>query len=190
MGMPEILFVDDEEPILRAIRRDLKGEPYVIHTTPSPEEALKILEREKISVIVSDHRMPKMTGIEMLIEAKQHYPDIVRVVLSGQADLPMVIKAINQGSVFQFLTKPWEQQELRDAIRGIVQHVQTVERLKNEVAALPGGVTPETMSVLERSHPGISQLRRTSTGAIEIDPNDPSLAMLDLIRPGAEPEAI
>lgn len=108
-----LLFVDDEENVLNAMKRLFRRENYRIFLANGAEEALKILEKEKIQLIVSDHRMPVMTGAEMLIKVKQLYPDIIRIMLTGYADVNAIMGAVNEGAVYKFITKPWNDEDLR-----------------------------------------------------------------------------
>ncbi|ROR32716.1 response regulator [Inmirania thermothiophila] len=108
-----LLLVDDEENILRALRRVFRRDGYRILATTSPREALGWLEREPVGVIVSDQRMPEMSGVQFLSEVRERHPDTVRIVLSGYTELEAVTEAINRGAVYKFLTKPWDDELLR-----------------------------------------------------------------------------
>ncbi|MEP7183301.1 MAG: EAL domain-containing protein [Betaproteobacteria bacterium] len=113
-----LLLVDDEESNLRALRRVLRRDGYDIHIATSAQQALGILAHTEISVIVSDQRMPGMSGTELLARAKTLYPATVRIMLSGFTDLTMMTAAINEGAIYKVLTKPWEDEGLREDIRG------------------------------------------------------------------------
>lgn len=117
-----ILLVDDEENILSALRRLLRRDGYRILTAGSGAEGLQILAREPVDVIVSDQRMPNMTGTDFLKQAKDGWPHTVRIVLSGYTDLGSVTEAINDGAAYKFLTKPWDDDILRLAIREAFAH--------------------------------------------------------------------
>jgi EAL domain-containing protein (putative c-di-GMP-specific phosphodiesterase class I)/FixJ family two-component response regulator len=108
-----VLLVDDEENILASLRRLLRRDGYRILTATSAAEGLLQLAGHEVDVIVSDQRMPHMTGVEFLRRAKQLYPDTVRIVLSGYTELESITAAINEGAIYKFLTKPWEDQLLR-----------------------------------------------------------------------------
>ncbi|HEC12682.1 MAG TPA: response regulator [Acidiferrobacteraceae bacterium] len=112
-----LLLVDDEENILKALGRLLRRDGYRILTASSGREGLALLEHHKVGVIVSDQRMPQMTGSEFLFQVKERYPDTVRIVLSGYTELKSVTDAINRGAIYKFLTKPWDDQLLRDNIK-------------------------------------------------------------------------
>ncbi|MBC7917252.1 MAG: EAL domain-containing protein [Rhodoferax sp.] len=111
-----LLLVDDEESILLALKRLLRREGYRILTANSGSEGLELLAKNDVDVIVSDQRMPNMTGEEFLRLAKELYPETVRMVLSGYADMQSITNAINQGAIYKFLSKPWEDQALKENI--------------------------------------------------------------------------
>lgn len=112
-----LLLVDDEWPILNALKRTLRPEGYHILQANSASEALEMLARHPIGVIVCDNRMPGMTGIELLRQMKTRYPQISRIMLSGYTDLTSLSSAVNAGEILRFLTKPWDDQELKAAIQ-------------------------------------------------------------------------
>ena len=106
-----ILFVDDDEKILKSLQRGFMDEPYKTYCATSGKEALKILERQEVHVLVTDMRMPEMSGVELLRIVKEKYPHIVRLVLSGYTQVGTLLTAINQGEIFKFITKPWKLEE-------------------------------------------------------------------------------
>ncbi len=108
-----LLFVDHEENVLNALRRIFLEENYHILTAQSAAEALEILEGNEVHLIVSDHRMPLMTGAELLKKVKDRWPDIIRIMLTGYADVQSIMGAVNEGAVYKFITKPWHDEDLR-----------------------------------------------------------------------------
>ena len=108
-----LLLVDDEQNIQSALRRALKRDGYTIHCAGSGADALAVLASHKIHVILSDQRMPGMSGSELFGEVSQRFPETIRIVLSGYADFSAVSDAINQGAIYKFLTKPWSDSLLR-----------------------------------------------------------------------------
>ncbi len=116
------LFVDDEEKILRSLRRGLREEPYKTFFASSGKEALIILQQEPVHVLVTDMRMPEMDGLELLKIVKTEHPYIIRMVLSGYTDMDTTLAAINEGEIFRFIAKPWELEgELKTAIRQAIE---------------------------------------------------------------------
>jgi DNA-binding NtrC family response regulator len=116
-----LLLVDDEEYVLSALKRALRRDGYRILTAPSGVEGLDLLAHTRVSVIVSDQRMPGMSGIEFLRRVASTCPDTIRIILSGDRDFAMFAKAVDDGVIYKFLTKPWEAEALRDEIRGAFQ---------------------------------------------------------------------
>lgn len=112
-----ILLVDDEQNILHAIKRLLRKENYELHTAVSGEEALAFLGNNQVDVIISDHRMTGISGIELLERAKEICPLSVRIILSGYADFNTITDAINRGYIYKFILKPWNDEEFKTAIR-------------------------------------------------------------------------
>jgi FixJ family two-component response regulator len=125
---PTLLLVDDEENILSALKRLLRREGYRILTSATPEGGLAILDGEPVDVVVSDQRMPSMSGTEFLRRVKTRHPDTVRLVLSGYTELQSVTDAINEGAIYKFLTKPWDDELLVANIREAFQR----HAMKNE----------------------------------------------------------
>ena len=103
-----LLLVDDEENITSALVRLLRRDGYNILRANSGEAGLALLAQNEVGVIISDQRMPEMSGVEFLSKVRERYPDTVRIVLSGYTELNSVTDAINRGAVYKFLTKPWE----------------------------------------------------------------------------------
>ena len=112
-----LLLVDDEENVLRALVRLFRRDGYRIHTASRVEDAFELLAREPVQVIVSDQRMPGTSGTEFLSQVKEMYPHTMRLVLSGYTDLATVTDAINRGAIYRFLTKPWDDEELRRQVQ-------------------------------------------------------------------------
>jgi diguanylate cyclase (GGDEF)-like protein len=119
---PTLLLVDDEPSILSSLRRLLRNEGYRILTASSGTEGLQVLAEHAVDVIVSDQRMPGMTGVEFLRTVRQLYPDTVRIVLSGFTELQTVTDAVNAGAIYKFLTKPWDDEQLRGHIQEAFQY--------------------------------------------------------------------
>ncbi|GAB4256908.1 MAG: two-component system response regulator [Deferrisomatales bacterium] len=111
-----LLFVDDEENILKALRRLFHRTGHEILLAPGGEQALELLRSRPVSVIVSDQRMPGMSGAELLERARQLRPEAVRIMLTGYSDIHAAMQAINDGQVYRFLTKPWDDQALLDTV--------------------------------------------------------------------------
>ena len=113
MQSGSILFVDDDEKIIRALQRALRNAPYACHFANSSQEAFEILQTTEIHVIVSDLNMPDIGGLELLAQVRRQYPDIIRLVLSGSSNSRSIISAINQGHIYRYILKPWDDKELK-----------------------------------------------------------------------------
>ena len=124
MSEHTVLCVDDEVHILNSLKRMLRKEDYTVLTGCGGQEGLDVLEKQSVHLVISDQRMPGMMGIEFLQKVKELYPDTVRVVLSGYADVAVVVESINKGEIYRFLTKPWNDDELKAAIGQCLAHYQ------------------------------------------------------------------
>lgn len=107
-----LLLVDDEENILSSLARLFRKSGYIILRANSAKEGIEIVKEHPVGVIVSDQRMPGMTGVEFLSNVKLTHPDTIRIILSGYSDIKSITDSINEGSVYKFLTKPWDDELL------------------------------------------------------------------------------
>lgn len=131
-----LLLVDDEESILASLNRTLRRDGYQIFTANSAQQGFEVLAKHPVGVIVSDHRMPEMTGTEFLSKVKNTHPGTVRMVLSGYADLQFIADAINRGAIYKFLTKPWEDDLLRANVQEAFERAEIAEEKANLTAQL------------------------------------------------------
>lgn len=111
-ALPVVLVVDDEPGILSSLRRLLRGPRYEVLTVQSGEAALDLLAAREVDVIVSDMRMPQISGTDLLARAQALYPDTMRILLTGYSEIDSVVRAINEGGVYRYLNKPWDDQDL------------------------------------------------------------------------------
>jgi two-component system, NtrC family, sensor kinase len=126
--MVKILFVDDEPNVLNAIKRILVDDDYEIYTAGSATEGVAIMKDNKVQVVVSDYRMPDINGIEFLREVNEHWPETVRIVLSGYADIASIVAAVNEGQIYKFIPKPWNDDELRITIANAAERYALFRR--------------------------------------------------------------
>jgi len=112
----KLLIVDDEKNIISALKRLFRREDIEIFTALSGKSGLEILEETKIGVILSDQMMPEMTGVDFLSQAREIQPDTIRIVLSGYTDLKTIVDSINKGSIWRYLTKPWDDELIRSSV--------------------------------------------------------------------------
>ena len=127
-----ILCVDDEEEILKSLKRTLRKESFNVLTAVGGREGLSVLEQHEVQLVISDQRMPEMTGTEFLEEVKQLYPDIVRVILSGYTDINCMLDAINKGEIYRFTTKPWNEDELKKTIYQGIEQYELLNNLRQQ----------------------------------------------------------
>lgn len=127
----KVLYVDDEQNNLiafkAAFRRDFK-----VFTADSADKARPIVKENELDVIITDQRMPKETGVEFLVSILDDYPDPIRILLTGYSDIEAVIDAINKGQIYRYITKPWNEEDLRNTIVNAAE----VHRLRKQNAVL------------------------------------------------------
>ena len=137
MDKRSILLVDDDRGNLVVLEAFLLDD-YKIRIADSGPQAISILDQEEFDIIISDQRMPGMTGVEMLTMARKKYPDTIRIILSAYSDSAAMLEAINEGNVYRFLIKPWDPTELSVVIRQALDHRDTIlanKRLLEELSA-------------------------------------------------------
>jgi DNA-binding NtrC family response regulator len=142
-----ILVVDDEPEILFSLRALLRHD-FDVHTAESGAEALAVIARQPIHVVMTDQRMPELTGVELLTRVMGEWPDAIRMVFTGYADIKAVIDAINQGHIFRYVTKPWDPDELLSVLRQAGEEYDRIaaqQRLLVEVREYQA----QTLSVVE-----------------------------------------
>ena len=107
-----VLFVDDEINILKAVKRLLRNEPWEVQCASRPQEALELLHTQTVQVVVSDQRMPEMSGVDLLAAVRERHPDVVRMMLTGYTEMNVAVEAINHGEIYR-LNKALERRELK-----------------------------------------------------------------------------
>ena len=144
-----LLLVDDEQNIISSLCRLLRRDGFRILTANSGAEALQQLAANKVDVILSDQRMPGMTGVELLRRAKELYPETVRMSLSGYTEIQSITDAVNEGSVYKFLTKPWDDEQLRGHVNAAFRHKGLADE-NRELSAQLRSANRELAAVNER----------------------------------------
>lgn len=157
-----ILLVDDEANVLSALTRALIDDPYEILTASGGCQALEIMEGKTIKAIISDERMAGMQGSELLAEVKRRSPHTVRILLTGNATLEAAMRAVNEGEIYRFFTKPWDDTQLRFALLSAIEKYD----LEAENRRLLATVRQQSleMKVLEKRYPGISRVDKDGSG--------------------------
>ena len=159
-----ILLVDDEPNVLSALRRELADEPYGIVTALNGEEALNLVAAQTFKVIISDERMPGMDGASFLEAAKEIAPASVRMMLTGHASIDATMRAVNNGEIYRFFTKPWNSHELKQSIKSAIERFDLEDENRRLLKVVKR--QSQELRALETNHPGIGRLRKDKEGAV------------------------
>jgi response regulator RpfG family c-di-GMP phosphodiesterase len=124
----KLLLVDDEDNILRSLKRVLRKEPYELVTAASGDEALTLMEEQRFDLVISDARMPGMDGPTLLANIRKRFPWCIRILLTGYADINSTVSAINEGQIYRYISKPWDDDELRLILRQALAFQQSERR--------------------------------------------------------------
>lgn len=179
-----IMLVDDEDSVLKALVRLLRAVPcgdgnkvyrLEVETFGSPQLALERAEHTTFDLILTDYRMPKMDGVELLRRIKAIQPDAVRLILSGYADLNALVRAINEVQIYRFIAKPWNDYELVATIAQALAHRELLlenRQLADQARLERGQLTREEIEArrLESMEPGITQVNWGPDGSVILDP--------------------
>ncbi len=184
-----VLILDDEEYVLKLANREFRDESYGYIATTDPDEAMAILADKNIKVVISDQRMPKMTGIEFLAQVKEKYPDTVRILFSGYQDIQVTEAAINVGQVYRYVTKPWEPGALRPVVQQSLDCYDLVDENKGLMEFL--GSKNRELEALNNGLEGMVKRQKQFTSIVSHELRTPLASInsnLDLVlmeTPGA-----
>ncbi len=170
MEKSKLLLVDDEPNLTSALVRSLDRSQFEIFTADSAQKGLMILAGNEIDVVVSDERMPGMTGSQFLSEVRKQWPNTIRMILSGQADLEAAVRAINEGEVYRFLLKPCHPKELQMTILQGLQHKKLVAQSRKLL--MEHQKTMNLLETLEKDNPGITKVEMDDDGVINMEAYD------------------
>jgi putative nucleotidyltransferase with HDIG domain len=176
-----VLFVDDEVNILKALQRLLRNEPIDVLTASNPSEAFELIERAGPQVIVSDQRMPDMSGVDFLSSVRDRHNDVVRMMLTGYTDMTIAVEAINKGEIYRLITKPWNDEELKATLRQAFDHYD----LKAEIKRL-NSVTREQNFKLQDMNKNLEEKVRERTKQLDGKNTELRTAYIQTIRALAE----
>lgn len=164
-----ILYVDDEESNLRIFKTAFKRK-YTVHTATSGQEAIDILKEHPIHILITDYKMPQMSGVELLEYTVERYPNLIRMVLTGFADIEAIVRAVNKSGIYQYITKPWDRGELEMIIEKAIETLRLkdererlIEELRQLNASLEEKVrerTAEVEKLLEKVQSSIRYAQR------------------------------
>ena len=149
-GRHRVLLVDDEESILRALKRLLRREPYEVAATASPRDALRLLEERPACLVVSDQRMVEMAGANFLQQVRRRWPQTIRMILSGYPDASAAHDAVTSGAVYRYLVKPWDDEEIKLEIRGALEQYDLAAENPRPAATLDQGARDAAAGLASR----------------------------------------
>ncbi len=161
MNAPTLLLVDDEANILNALRRLFRPHGYRVLTAESGAAGLELMSSESVDLVISDMRMPQMNGAEFLERVQTEHPDVVRILLTGYADLDSTIAAINHGGIYRYLAKPWEENDVLLTVR----HALERKALEQEKVRLEQ-LTQQQNEALRQLNAGLEEKVRARTEEI------------------------
>jgi len=172
-----ILVVDDEETVRQSLASVLQREGYLVHLAESGETGLRALkERPGIQLVISDHNMPGMNGVEFLKLVRERHPNVLRIMLTGDPDPQTIIRSINEGEVYRFIKKPWDNTMLRVTVYFAFETIQLEEENRRLIAALRRQMS--FLRDMEKDFPYLAALTRDEDTAM-------LLAEADLVRTGS-----
>lgn len=181
----QLLFLDDEQHILNALKRTFIDEPYAIAATTDAGEAMSVIAKEKIKVVVSDQRMPSVSGVEFLRNVKDQYPSIVRILFTGYTDFATVEDAINLSEAYRFITKPWNTQELKLIIHQAMEHFDLVT--ENQRLFEAAKTKNEELGLLNKKLTAMYEVQKEFTSTVSHELRTPLASIktaIDILRSG------
>ncbi len=172
-----ILVVDDEPEILYSLRGLLRRD-FEVLTAEGGAQALEILKQRSVHVIMTDQRMPEMTGVELLHRSRAECPEAIRIVFTGYADIKAVVDAVNQGGIYRYLTKPWDPDEIIEVLRGAAaQYERCIARqqllaelqsyLPQATGLLKGLLEQQYGTLNDAGRPEVESLAKSSHSLLE-----------------------
>lgn len=159
-----LLLVDDEPCVISSLRRALADEPYEILTAGNGQEGLAVCAEHRVGVVVSDERMPGMGGAEFLAAVRERHPETIRIMLTGHASVDATMRAVNEGEIYRFFTKPWDDLELRFALRSAFDRFVLEEDNRRLLRTVKR--QSQELSALERKYPGITDVAKDADGIL------------------------
>jgi two-component system, probable response regulator PhcQ len=162
-----VLIVDDEQSTRSLMKEALEREPYELLMADSAEKAMEILENRQVDVVVSDEMMPGMVGSEFLALVRKRYPGTIRMILTGHASIESAVRAINEGKIYHFFTKPCSIYDLAITIRKAIQQKELMKRSRELLRFARN--QSSFIEDVEKKYPGITRVRKDSRGEILLD---------------------
>lgn len=163
-----VLFVDDDPALLRALLRGLRSETaFDMFTASNAQEALSVLRKQSVDVIVSDIDMPGMSGLELLSTVRREYPEVVRMMITGEATTERALAAINEGEVSRFFVKPFTVKAMHDTLLSFRDRVDRVRR--DTINRRERARAESLCAWAEKTFPGVTEIPRNADGAMIVD---------------------
>jgi two-component system probable response regulator PhcQ len=163
----KVLIVDDEQSTRKLMKEALGMEPYELLVADSAEKALEIFKSQPVDVVISDEMMPGMLGSEFLVLVRQKYPDTIRMILTGHASIESAIRAINEGQIYHFFTKPCRIYDLAITIRKALQQKELMKKSRELLRLAQRQST--FIDEIEKKYPGITRVKRDDRGEILLE---------------------
>ncbi len=169
--MPSLLIVDDEKYILKALQRELRDSDWDVTACSDPYEGMKLLASQEFDVVMSDYRMPGLSGVHLLAEALRLQPTAVRIMLSGYTDAPAMLQAVNNAELFRYLLKPWDPRELREVLFAALRRCKELRVSRVLIAEKKREQDEmrrreEAKQQLEALEPGLTEVEFSPNGTI------------------------
>ncbi len=161
-----ILIVDDESNVLSALKRLMVNESWHVHTARSADRGLEVMKGTSIKVVISDERMPGMSGSEFLSCIKGLYPDTIRILLTGHASVEAAMHAVNNGEIYRFFAKPWNDIEIKLAIRAAIEKYDL--EAANRILLATVRQQRDELVHIEKTYPGITSMEKDEEGNLII----------------------
>lgn len=181
MAKHTIFILDDEQNILSSLSRLLRGEDREINTAENVSQAMdKLKSLGGADLIISDNRLPDGTGVDFLTKARQLYPDSIRILFTGYPDLEAAISSINKGQVYRFITKPWDNEEMRLVVKQSLDFFDVLRDNKELIKIAKQQA--EWMEAMKKKYPAVSQEELAKGGLYIIDEQKVSETLSDFIK--------
>jgi len=176
-----ILLVDDEQNILSTLTRLLRADDREIMTAGDSQEGLKKLkDNNGADLVISDNKLPNISGLDFLVKVKQLYPDTIRILITGYPDLESAIKAINNGQVYRFITKPWENEELKLTVRQALDYCDVLR--DNRALLQIARQQADLLAAVQKKYPQVSKSELDKSGMYIIDEKKASESLADFMK--------
>ncbi|WP_432820963.1 response regulator [Trichloromonas sp.] len=173
----KVLLVDDEVSVLKALQRSLIDEDCEVFLAESAAAGLKLLDQHAFKVVISDERMPSMSGSEFLSIISRQHPEVVRITLTGQASIEAAMTAVNQGEIYRFLLKPWKETELKLSIRSAIEKYDL--EMENRKLLSQLRIQGLKLDQSQKNTPGLAGIDRAGDGSFVLqDLNDDEVAKI------------